>query len=87
MLFLELSVIQNKTLFSQEQIQMANQLNVVEIIHPDSHGTIKMVSEVAVVAKHPSIPTSMNVAPTDLSKESVNVAQLHHHHRQISVHA
>ena len=65
---------------------MANQLNVVEIIHLDSHGTIKMVSEVAVVAKHPSIPTSMNVAPMDLLKELVNVAQLHHH-RQISVHA
>lgn len=85
-LLLELSSIQNKTLFSQERIQMANQLNVVEIIHPDSRGTIKMANGVVVVAKHLSIQTSMNVALMDLSKESVNVVQLHHHHHQTNVH-
>ena len=65
---------------------MANQINVVEIIHQDSHGTIKMANGAVAVVKHPSILTSMNVVPTDLSKESANVVQLHHHHHQINVH-
>ena len=64
---------------------MANQLNVVEVTRQDFHGTIKMVSVVAALAKHHSTPTSMNAAQMAPSKALVNVAREHHHH-QINVH-
>ena len=75
-----------KSLFSQEQIQMVSLLNAVEVIRRDSRGTIKMVSVVVALAKHHSIPTSMNAVQMDPSRVWANVAQQHHHRHRTNVH-
>ena len=54
---------------------MVSLLNAVEVIRRDSRGMIKMVSVVAALAKHHSIPTLMNAVRMDPSRASVNVAQ------------